>query len=135
MTVDLAANGNAAAGAAFSLVYDPNQLAIDPADANQDGLPDAISVNAPADYLSIAQVSFAGDQVDFALVDQTAPLGAPGRRNLVTVRFQRLDSSAPRLTLMNASLGSTDAMQVPVAVDYASDFGRSLQGLLPTVTR
>ena len=37
VTVDLAANGNAAAGAAFSLVYDPTQLAIDPADANQDG--------------------------------------------------------------------------------------------------
>ena len=84
VTIDLAANGNnAAAGAAFSLVYDPTQLAIHTADANQDGLPDAIGVSAMADYLSIAQVGFAGDQIDFALVDQTAPLepladGNPG---------------------------------------------------------
>ena len=135
VTVNLAANGNAAAGAAFSLIFDPTQLVIDPADANQDGLPDVVSMSAPTDYLSIAQVSFVGDQVDFALIDQTSPLTPLADGTLATVRFQRLDGSAPRLTLLNASLGSTAASRVPVEVDYASDFGRSFTVLLPTVSR
>ena len=36
--------------AAFSLDYDSACLAIDPADANHDGIPDAVSVSVPADF-------------------------------------------------------------------------------------
>jgi hypothetical protein len=135
VTLGLASN-NSAAGAAFSLTYDPAQLAIDPTDADQDGIPDAIVLNGPADYLKLAQVSFLNDQVDFALVDTTAPLSAIGDGVLATVRFTKVGAGDPKITLTNASVGDGNASTLPVVVEYGQGLAQAVQRLfLPAVTR
>jgi hypothetical protein len=138
-TVDVTLNltsGNSAAGAALSLTYDPAQLAIDPTDADQDGIPDAIVINGPADYLKLAQVSFLNDQVDFALVDTTAPLGAIGDGVLATVRFTKIGAGEPKVTVTNLSIGDSTATTVPAVVEYTEGLAQAITRLfLPTVIR
>ena len=138
-TVDVALNlasGNSAAGAAFSLSYDPAQMTIDPTDADQDGIPDAITINGPADFLKLAQVSFLNDQVDFALVDTTAPLSTIGDGVLATVRFTKIGAGEPKVTVTNVSVGDSAATTMPVVVEYGQDVDQAIQRLfLPAVTR
>ena len=138
-TVDVTLNlasSNSAAGAAFSLTYDPAQLAIDPTDANQDGIPDAILINGPADYLKLAQVSFLNDQVDFALVDTTAPLSAIGDGVLATVRFNKIGAGEPKVTVTNLSVGDSSATTLPTVVEYAAGVAQAINRIfLPAVVR
>ncbi len=138
-TVDVTlslASSNSAAGAAFSLTYDPAQLAIDPTDANQDGIPDAIVINGPADYLKLAQVSFLNDQVDFALVDTTAPLSAIGDGVLATVRFTKIGAGEPKVTVTNLSVGDSSATTLPTVVEYAAGTAQAINRIfLPAVVR
>jgi len=130
------ASDNRAAGAAFRLTYDPAQMMIDPTDANQDGIPDAIVLNGPADYLKLAQISFLNDQVDVALVDTTAPLSAIGDGVLATVHFTKIGDGDPKLTLTNVSIGDGAATTLPVVVEYGQGLAQAVQRLfLPAVTR
>jgi hypothetical protein len=135
VTLNLASD-NRAAGAAFRLTYDPAQMMIDPTDANQDGIPDAIVLNGPADYLKLAQISFLNDQVDVALVDTTAPLSAIGDGVLATVHFTKIGDGDPKLTLTNVSIGDGAATTLPVVVEYGQGLAQAVQRLfLPAVTR
>jgi hypothetical protein len=135
VTLNLASD-NRAAGAAFRLTYDPAQMMIDPTDANQDGIPDAIVLSGPADYLKLAQISFLNDQVDVALVDTTAPLSAIGDGVLATVHFTKIGDGDPKLTLTNVSIGDGAATTLPVVVEYGQGLAQAVQRLfLPAVTR
>ena len=135
VTVNLASD-NRAAGAAFSLVYDPAQMVIDPTDANQDGIPDAIVIEGPAEFLKLAQVSYLNDQVDFALVDTTAPLSTLADGLLVNVRFTRISAGTPKLTVANVSVGNDTAVTMPVEVEYGQGLAQAVSRVfLPTVRR
>ena len=62
--------------AAFSLDYDSACLAIDPADANHDGIPDAVSVSVPADFEKSVSLNAADTtgELDIAIWDADSPI-------------------------------------------------------------
>jgi hypothetical protein len=81
--------GNGANTTVFSVNYDESWLTFNPADANQDGLPDAITLNLPAGFQ--ASVAFdAADtagELDFAIYNFTDLDAALADGALMTLEF------------------------------------------------
>jgi hypothetical protein len=135
--ISLRGNGEAIAGAAFRVSFDAQQAAIDPADANQDGIPDAIRFNAPADLMRSVQVSADGASVSIAMADLSLPLFELPEGVLVTVAVQvkANGAGAPvQVSLTNASLGNTEGRNVPVEVEVAGQ-GSEGRVYLPLLRR
>ena len=116
-------NSRKVSSAAFSLDYDSACLAIDPVDANQDGVPDAVSVRVPADFeksVSLNAADAAGD-LDIAIWDPDRPvaeLAAP--TIIVAVTFNLLpDCQKDGFTSVNfstkpeANTGQSGRPQIP----------------------
>jgi hypothetical protein len=88
---------NTAAGTfssvAFSLDYDTACLSIDPADANGDGIPDAIS-GFPGGFVSSIALNTAdtAGELDVALWDPTAPLATMPNGPMMTIKFNIVGS-------------------------------------------
>lgn len=72
-------DGASVSSLTFSVDYDESCLSFDPADVNEDGLPDTVKVMLPAIF-GVARVSHdmedSDGEIDFALVDTTQPFEA-----------------------------------------------------------
>jgi hypothetical protein len=120
--VSLRGNGEAIAGAAFRVNLDAQQASIDPTDANNDGIPDAISFNVPVDLMRSVKLSDDGASVDIAIADLSLPLAELSNDVLVkvTVTIKTAGAAIPlQVSLNNASLGNTSGRNVPVDVEVA----------------
>jgi hypothetical protein len=118
--ISLRGNGEAIAGAAFRINFDAQQVAVNPADANHDGVPDAIRFNVPVDLMRSVKVSEDGASIDIAVADLSLPLFELPDNVLVKVAVTVKQSGAAiplQIGLNNASLGNTDGMNVPVDVE------------------
>ncbi len=62
--VVLTTNGAAVAGVAFSLDFDESRLSFDPTDGDLDGVPDAVTVDAPADFTVLARYDADDGELD-----------------------------------------------------------------------
>ena len=128
--VSLRGNGEAIAGAAFRVNLDAQQAFIDPADANSDGIPDAISFNVPAGLMRSVKLSENGASVDIAIADLSLPLTELSNDVLikVAVTVKTAGATIPlQVSLNNASLGNTSGRNVPVDVEVE---GQSAQNWL-----
>lgn len=118
--ISLRGNGEAIAGAAFRVNFDAQQVAVNPADANHDGIPDAIRFNVPVDLMRSVKVSEDGASIDIAVADLSLPLFELPDNVLVEVAVTVKPSGAAiplQIGLNNASLGNTNGMNVPVDVE------------------
>jgi hypothetical protein len=87
--VQLAPNGAAVAGVLFSLDIDQGCLVFDPADADRNGVPDAITIHlGPAFVVSVVYDAQDSDgELDFILADYSPPYATLPADVLVTVRM------------------------------------------------
>ncbi len=112
-------------GVAFSLDYDQTCLDFDPTDGDADGIPDAITVNVPADF-EVSVFFDLGDsdgEIDVVISDYLSPIAALSDGPLVTVAFTTTCSPAQGTTV-SAPVGfSTDP-----PVSFSDDLGQSLAG-------
>lgn len=71
-------NGLAVAATAFSVDYAEECLSFDPTDNNNDGIPDAITINAPADLTVYVKATTddTDGELDFFIADTTPPFAA-----------------------------------------------------------
>lgn len=76
--VSFKSNELAVAATAFSVDYAENCLRFDPTDSNNDGIPDAITFNTPADFTVVARttISDTDGEVDLFIADMTPPFAA-----------------------------------------------------------
>jgi len=107
----------------FSLDYDETQLSFDPADNNQDGIPDAISFNLPAQYMRAVMFNpeDADGELDFMIANFAASPVALADGALLSVA---LDVGHPSTTTEAA----VNFSQAPAA-SFGSITGLDLSGV------
>lgn len=130
--VQLTTNGATVHTAIFALHYDPSRLTFDPADANGDGLPDAIAIGQPTGGRQLTvQVDTQTAQINLFLADVTRAPVAFVDGTLLTITFGRpaaqadtdLTGAVTFSPALAASFGSRAGLSVPVltqTVDGAS---------------
>jgi hypothetical protein len=116
--------GKEVVSTAFSIDYDPGCLAFDPADANRDGRPDAVTVYAPPAYF--AWIFFNADdadgEIDVALADLMPPMVRLAPGTLIEIAFRVVCSPPPPATERETEIRfSTDP-----APSYGDPIGKSL---------
>jgi hypothetical protein len=134
MTVDVpvefSTNGHAIASMAFTLSFDPSQLSFDALDNNSDGLPDAITFNAPQEVYRLAVYDAVHGRLQILLTGIALPLPLLTDGTVVTVQLTGVAGVATQpasLTLSDVSLGSDEGQTAPVEVVYTgSRLGNNL---------
>jgi hypothetical protein len=132
--VTLAANGSRVAGAAFTLTYDPQTAAFDSADADGDGLPDAVVFATGSELKRSVSVDAAAGTIKIAVYGLSLPLPTVADGLLATVRLQALGDQPPAgINLIDAALGNDTGGNTPVDIDVeGAGANRSLY--LPVIT-
>lgn len=100
------ASGNQIASMAFSLDYDESCLAFSEADANLDGIPDAVALSISSAFQASVtfDVSDTDGEIDFYIADLFAPLAALSSGQFATVTFQStcsVDEGTQRVASIN----------------------------------
>ena len=94
--VRFAAHGAAVSGIVLSVDYDSRVLALDPADSDGDGVPDAVAIRVPAQFVAI--VNFDPQdrkgEIDIVVQDLLPPLAAIPDGDLLEITLDVL-STAP----------------------------------------
>lgn len=124
LPVNLTTNGNFVNSLVFSVDYDRSWLTFDPTDANNDGVPDAISLNLPDGFQSIVAVDAQGELnfvifttvdglilTDGAIAKITLQAGAPSQTTLSPVSF---------FYEPPVSMGATGGQSVPTTANSGS---------------
>lgn len=129
--ITLQSDGNIAA-AAFTISYDVTSLRFDAADANGDGLPDALDLNLPAGVQAWAQVR--DGQIQVVVAGLSLPLSTLPNGVLATATFSVTGSSST-VRLTNASLGDANGAEVSVTTTDGTVGAGNRSIFLPLVTR
>lgn len=137
--VHLTTNGHNVAAASFALSFDKDQLALDATDADQNGLPDAVTFHTPPGMVTVANYNEAASRLELTVYAVTVPMPtlADGLVANVTLQVneQATVASTP-ITLGQSSLGSDQGQAVPVAVsDSAVQIAPARFLFLPLVNR
>ena len=117
--ITLETAGNRVAAAAFALDFDAAKLNFDPADNDNDGIPDAIHFNTSARFTTIAHYNAELSRVEVAVFGFSVPLPVLDSGVVATVTLQvnaTSDTSSAPLHLVKASLGSDQGQTVPLTV-------------------
>ncbi len=117
--ITLETAGNRVAAAAFALDFDEAKLNFDPADNDNDGIPDAIHFNTSARFTKIVHYNAELSRVEVAIFGVTVPLPVLDSGAVATVTLQvnaASDTSSAPLHLVKASLGSDQGQTVPLTV-------------------
>jgi hypothetical protein len=130
----LTANGNAVAAAAFTMQIDP-ALVFDPADADADGVPDAVSFNTPAGFFKMVLYDAPTRRLQVLVAGLVMPLPVLPDGAFATVHLQGAASAtggAAPINLNDVSLGSVEGNEVEVIV---APIGMLNRVFLPAVER
>lgn len=138
LPVTLQSEGNNVSSIAFAVQIDAAQLALDPTDADEDGVPDAITLNAPAGMLRMAVYDAATGEIQIVLAGMTVPL--PVLEDGIVANIQLVgkataSGSLASVVLEDVSLGDTEGGTVPVAVELVAPEGSWHSLYLPVTIR
>jgi len=131
----LRTNGSQVSAAAFSVKIDATQLQLDPTDADQDGVPDAVSLHVPTGMLKMVLYDAVQGQIHIMLsgVALPMPLLADGKIASIQLTGSAQATGTPTpLMLTDVSLGDAEGNTVPAEVQLLSASGRLF---LPLITQ
>lgn len=138
LPVSLQSQGNGVASLAFAVKVDTAQFALDPTDADEDGIPDAVTLNAPTGMLRMAFYDPAAGEIQIVLAGMVMPL--PVLEDGIVANIQLVGKpgatgSAAAVALENVSLGDTEGGALPVQVELVAPEGSLPRIFLPFVNR
>jgi len=137
--VRLTTNGQNVAAASFALSFDKDQLAFDTTDADQNGLPDAVTFNTPQGMVTVANYNADAHRLELTIYAVTMPMPklADGLVANVTLQVnEQATLAATPVTLVQSSLGSDQGQAVPVAVsDGSVQIAQARFLFLPMISR
>lgn len=138
--VRLDTGGNAVAAAAFAVNFDAANLSFDATDSDGDGVPDAVSLNAPSNTFTMANYNADASRVEIVIagLSDPMPLLADGAIATVTLTVKdNASTSESAVTLSESSLSDAQALAVPVDVSGGSiQIGQAVYRLLlPVITK
>jgi len=119
--VDFKANGAAIASLVYSIDYDATRMALDPTDADADGVPDAIRFHVPGGFATsvLLDATDADGEIDVVITDLLPPLGRLPDGSLADMAFDLAGLPAPAVVPVRfsrdpaPSFGSTAGSTVP----------------------
>jgi hypothetical protein len=133
--ITLDGKGGTIAGAAFTLTYNPQQAALDMADADGDGLPDAVVFATGSSLKRSVSVDAAAGTIKIAVYGLSLPLPAIADGLVATVRLQAVgDAPLSGLSLADAALGNSTGSNTPVEVEVGG-VGALRSLYLPALSR
>ena len=137
--VQLTTNGQNVAAASFALSFDKDQLAFDATDADQNGLPDAVTFNTPQGMVTVANYNEAAGRLELTVYAVTVPMPTLADGLVANVTLQVNEDAtlaATPVTLLQSSLGSDQGQAVPVAVsDGSVQIAQARLFFLPMISR
>ncbi len=137
--VRLTTNGQNVAAASFALSFDQDQLTFDATDADQNGLPDAVTFNTPQGMVTVANYNEAAHRLELTVYAVTMPMPtlADGLVANVTLQVnEQATLAATPIALLQSSLGSDQGQAVPVVVsDGAVQIAQARFLFLPMIRR
>lgn len=138
LPVSLQSQGNGVASLALAVKVDTAQFALDPTDADEDGIPDAVTLNAPTGMLRMAFYDPAAGEIQIVLAGMVMPL--PVLEDGIVANIQLVGKpgatgSAAAVALENVSLGDTEGGALPVQVELVAPEGSQPRIFLPFVNR
>lgn len=111
--IRMSSNGHQIAGAAFSLEFDQESFSFDPADENEDGIPDAITFTLPHGALNSATFDAQDNRLNVVVGHISLPQKALSDGTIATVTLQVKDGVANgTIRLTDASLSDTKGRSV-----------------------
>lgn len=126
MPVIFTSHGQSIDTTTFSVDFDHNCLSFNPADGNMDGIPDAITLSVPADFITTVRYN-AGDldgEIDFSIYDWVPPRAILPTGTLATIQFTvKATCQAAPGTTNQARVGFSD--DPPASFGF---FGQSIAG-------
>lgn len=121
--IRLTTNDHRVSAASFALNFDQNQLVFDATDADQNGLPDAITFSTPPGMVTVANYNEAANRLELTVYAVSVPMATLSDGLVANVTFtvnsEMTVDEAP-IILVNSSLGSDQGQAVPVEVHSAS---------------
>jgi len=117
--VILSTAGNSVAAAAFALDFNGDELSFDDTDADNDGMPDAVSLNVPSSLMTMATYNAAESRVEIVVTGMTPPFSLLTDGAVATVSLTVKDGVSvgeSAVTLTNSSLGSDEGQSLPLEV-------------------
>lgn len=137
--VQLTTNGQNVAAASFALSFDKDQLAFDATDADQNGLPDAVTFNTPQGMVTVANYNEAAGRLELTVYAVTVPMPTLADGMVANVTLQVNEDAtlaATPVALLQSSLGSDQGQAVPVAVsDGSVQIAQARLFFLPMISR
>jgi hypothetical protein len=128
LPINFTANGHNICSMTFSVDYDQTWLSFDATDGNEDGIPDAITLNLPGGFE--ASVTFDGGdtdgELDFFIGDLFPPLASLSDGTIVYVTLNVGSPPSATEAAVNfsqdpaASFGNTEGQDVPGTTDGGS---------------
>lgn len=138
LPVSLQSQGNDVASMIVAVKLDPTQVAFDPTDADEDGIPDAVTLNAPESMLRMAFYDQAAGEIRIVLAGLTLPLPVLDDGVIANIELVgKPDATgSAAVALENVSLGDTEGGALPVQVELVAPEGAPQIGIfLPFVNR
>lgn len=120
--VRMTTGGNSVVAAVFAVDFDAAHLSFDAADADNNGMPDAVSINAPGDMSMSATYNATDSRVEIVVFD-LPPFTALTDGTLATVELTvnaDIAVSETAVNLTTTSLGNSQGQSVPVEVTNGS---------------
>lgn len=117
VSVRLNTADNSIAAATLALELDASKVSVDPTDSDGDGVPDAVTINAPAGMSKSASWNAAESRLEVALFGTALPLPTLADGSLLTVTLTVAEGAAAGATplqLQLVSLGDPEGQDVQV---------------------
>ncbi|MFN3980900.1 MAG: hypothetical protein ACK4SA_11015 [Caldilinea sp.] len=138
LPIHLETNGRDVAAIAFTVNFDPEKLLLDDTDADQDGIPDMISLNAPASMMQMVMVESEQGRIDVMASGVMPPLPLLSDGVIANIRLtgssQASNAFAP-VTITNVSLGDAEGSSMQAEVVMLTPEGTTPGIFLPLVTQ
>jgi hypothetical protein len=118
----LETNGHRVSAASFALSFDKSQLTFDATDADENGVPDAVSIETPPGMVAMVNYDEEASRLEVTVYGVMMPLPMLSDGVLATISFQVNEAAiteAP-LNLVLGSLGNDQGQSVPVRLDSGS---------------
>jgi uncharacterized delta-60 repeat protein len=110
----LGTGGNVLTAAGFTLAYDPAVGQIDPTDADNNGLPDALRFSLPAGVRAWATVDNQAGLLQVAVVGTVLPLPTLGEGELLRIGFDQVGAGELHLSVQQAEAATAEGVSVPL---------------------
>ncbi len=117
--VQLSTAGHSVAAAAFAVDFNGDELSFDATDANNDGLPDAVSLQAPDGLLAIATYNADESRIEIVISGLIPPFPLLSDGAVATVNLavkEGVNVTESKVTLVNSSLGNDEGQSLPLEV-------------------